>query len=265
VKREWWEAARASDIAPLLAHRRWWRHRQPFPHVQAVNVFQPEVYLALEDAFLAWLSDSGGGRPLDGHDLQGTTLTGKFDGPLRLFASSGWRDFVTGAMNTEVTCHVNLGLHHHRAYSDAGFPHTDLNPGFFPDEKGAGSGVVLADPARVEYTSGRTSDPRQPVAEVVRAVAVLFYLANPPWLAEHENCTGLYHAHGDSPADAVATVPPHSNSLLAFECTPWSFHGFQSGGSVGRNSVVQWFHRPTETVSERWGDHVVVGYGGGLR
>jgi 2OG-Fe(II) oxygenase superfamily len=257
---DWWDAPTRADIVPLLWHRRWWRHRLPFPHVHAVNVLRPEVYLELEHAFRAWLDSCGGGTELDGHDLQGTTVTAAFRGPLRLFASTGWLELLRSALDVSVTRYVNVGLHHHRAGSAPGFAHTDLNPGWFPDD--GGDGIVLTDPDRVEYPTGARLQAGVRAVRVIRAVAVLFYLANPPWQPEHDNCTGLYRARGDDMAEPVRSIAPHSNSLLAFECTPWSFHGFTGGGDVARNSVVQWLHRTPAAVRARWGPGVVVGYGG---
>ena len=115
----------------------------------------------------------------------------------------------------------------------------------------------------MEYTTGRRLDPVAVPVGTVRAVAVLYYLANPRWEHRHGNCTGLYRSGTDDPSEPTAVVPPHSNSLLAFECSPWSFHGFVAGGVVPRNSVVQWFHRTPESVRRRWGADAVTGYAGG--
>jgi hypothetical protein len=255
----WWEPCDAAAVGRLLGHRRWWRCRRPFPHVRAVNVFRSSVYSELEGAFSDWLDESGGGPGLDAHDLQGTTVTRRFEGPLRVFASAGWRELLRRALGVSVTPHVNLGLHHHRPHSEPGFAHTDLNPAWFPDDA---EEVVLADPASIDYTTGRVWDSSVNPIQVVRAVAVLFYIANPPWQPQHENCTGLYHSGRDDPGEPVTVVQPHSNSLLAFECTPWSFHGFVRGGSVGRNSIVQWLHRTPGAAHARWGSTAVVGYSG---
>ena len=256
----WWDPATPAEVARLLNHRRWWRHTAPFPHVRAVNVFRPDVYTALEEAFLSWLAETGGGTALAHHDLAGATLTESFEGPLRLFASAGWRRLVARATGADVSQYVNVGLHHHRPWGDPGFPHNDLNPGWFAED--GTREVVLADPD-VAYTTGRSTNGTARPVEQVRAVALLFYLANPVWQPEHGGCTGLYRSDRDDPGDPLDVVPPHNNSLLAFECTPWSFHGFVSGGPVPRNSLVQWFHRSPEQVRERWGDGVVTGYGGG--
>ena len=258
---EGWNPQRPAALIPLLAHRRWWRYRHPFPHLRAVNVFRPAVYGELEDAFRCWLDTSDGGAVLAGHDLQGTTLTSAVEGPLALFASPGWHRLIARACEVKATGQVNLGLHHHRAGSLPGFPHTDLNPGWFPGPApDSPDGVVLADPARVDYVSGRVSDPGVRPVKVIRTAAVLFYLANPVWEEEHRGETGLYCA-GGAGARPVTSVLPHSNSLLAFECTPWSFHGFQGGGCVPRNSVVQWLHQSPGTATARWGAGQITDYG----
>jgi hypothetical protein len=259
---EWWDPKRPSDLTSLLSHRRWWRHLRPFPHVRAVNVFRPEVYAELEGAFQTWLAGSGGGSALAGHDLQGTTVTSSFEGPLRLFASTGWHQLIARTFAIDVTPHVALGLHHHRRHSQPGFPHNDLNPGWFPDADGHDpAAVLLADPHRVDYTSGRSIDPSAHPFKVVRAVALMFYLANPEWDPSHRGETGLYRDGRDDPAEPSASVAPHSNSLLAFECTPWSFHGFQGGGIIPRNAVVQWLHRLPDGATARWGPDVITDYG----
>ena len=261
---EMWDPQRPAALVPLLAHRRWWRYRYPFPHLRALNVFCPAVYSELESAFLAWLKAAGGGAVLVGHDLQGTTLTSAVEGPLRLFASPGWHRLIARACSIRATGHVNLGLHHHRPGSLPGFPHTDLNPGWFPgpvpDRPDSPDRVMLADPGRINYVSGQARDPSVRPVKVIRAAAVLFYLANPAWEKEHRGETGLYR-NGGVTAQPVMSIPPYSNSLLAFECTPWSFHGFLGGGCVPRNSVVQWLHQPAEAATARWGAGEIRNYG----
>jgi hypothetical protein len=163
-------------------------------------------------------------------------------------------------VDVSATRYLYVGLRHDPAGSAAEIAHTDLTSGWFAD--GGDDGIVLADPQRVDYMTGITPQPGVRSVRVVRAVTVLFFLANPPWEPEHDNCTGLYQDSGSDRGDPVARIPPHSNSLLAFECTPWSFHAFTGGGTVARNSVVQWLHRRPAAVRARWGPAVEVGSGG---
>jgi len=96
--------------------------------------------------------------------------------------------------------------------------------------------------------------------ETIRAVAAIFYLDNPPWSPGDGGTTGLYRNASDPVDQPAAVVPPLNNSMLAFECTPFSYHGFVSNRRHPRNSVVLWLHRSRQDVVRRWGEHAIVGY-----
>jgi hypothetical protein len=145
--------------------------------------------------------------------------------------------------------------------SQHGFPHNDLNPGWFltsplPDDLAiAGSDI--------EYTTGTVLDETtesEPI-ETIRAASVLFYLANRKWEIGDGGGTGLYRSGKDDIERPVAMVPPLNNSMLMFECTPVSYHGFISNHRNPRNSIVMWLHRPKQEVVERWGERAIVPYG----
>jgi hypothetical protein len=247
------------DLADVLQSRRWWRRSEPFPHCVAFDVLRRPVYQEMVQGFREALGGRGRGY-LPGHDIHGRTLTPSYDGPLRLFTSRPWHDMLAGLFRLEATGHVNCGLHHHLVGSASGFPHNDLNPGWFPGEADADR-IQLAEPAFCDYQSGMLRSPSGHAAvETVRALAVIFYLDNPPWSPGDGGVTGLYRNASDSVSQPALVVPPISNSLLAFECTPFSFHGFISNRRHPRNSIVLWLHRPKQDVVQRWGEHVIVGY-----
>jgi len=148
-------------------------------------------------------------------------------------------------------------LHHHDVGSLSGAPHNDLNPGWFVDERSP-SGVTVADPSVCSYTTGRTKD-RRPVVERIRSVALIYYLANPEVYTGGGE-TGLYERGTDPVQRPALAVPPVNNSLVAFECTPYSFHSFITNPNVERNCLVMWLHRPKEAVVRRWGSHSIVGW-----
>jgi hypothetical protein len=157
---------------------------------------------------------------------------------------------------------VNIGLHHHEPGSANGFPHNDLNPGWFPrDEDANGNGIRLARPDLVEYTTGDVRRPGIVARETVRAVACLIYLNNPPWSRGDGGSTGLYRAPSDPPNSPVAAVAPVNNSLLAFECTPHSYHGFLTNRVHPRDTIVMWLHRERQDAVQRWGQDAIVRYG----
>ncbi len=86
---------------------------------------------------------------------------------------------------------------------------------------------------------------------------MIFYLANPVRGVVGGE-TGLYRAASD-PIDRPAdVVPPVNNSLVAFECTPTSFHGFMSNRNAVRNCLVMWLHREKTEAIRRWGESSIV-------
>lgn len=246
-------------LADTLDNRRWWRRSEPFPHVVGYDVLRDEVY---QDVVRAFRASLGTGRGyLSGHDIHGVTLTPDQHGPLRLFTSRPWHDMLARLAGVRATGDVNCGLHHHVTGSASGFPHNDLNPGWFVRYPSA-DGIRLARPDLCEYTTGELrGTPRDPVVETVRAVAAIFYLDNEVWSPGDGGVTGLYRNASDPVDEPVAVVPPVNNSMLLFECTPFSFHGFVSNRRHPRNSIVLWLHRPKADVVTRWGEQAIVKYG----
>jgi Rps23 Pro-64 3,4-dihydroxylase Tpa1-like proline 4-hydroxylase len=90
---------------------------------------------------------------------------------------------------------------------------------------------------------------------------MLFYLSNPPWRRGGGGSTGLYRSGDDDIRRPVASVPPLNNSMLLFECTPQSFHGFISNVRTPRNSIVMWLHQTKAQVGQLWGEGAIVPYG----
>ena len=230
---------------------------RPFPHCTARNVFVPRVYAAFEAAFLPLLQDRH--QYLAKHDTHGTTLTRDVRGPLKFFASRPWHDLLAALFGIPATGHVNIGLHHHEPRSASGFPHNDVNPGWFVDYPSE-DGIVMAQPELCSYTSGQPLERGVVPRETVRAAVLIFYLANPPWRPGDGGETGLYEAASDDPERPCASVPPVNNSLLAFECQPYSFHGFMSNRRAVRNSLVMWLHREKADAVRRWGHDAIVPY-----
>lgn len=248
----------AWDLEAVLANRRWVRRTNPFPHVVAYDVFVPEFYRKLEAQFVQVMDDHPEAftRTMKNYDASGANLTQSHPGPLGIFVSREWHDMLVGAAGVQASGDVSASLHHHDPGGKSGWPHNDLNPGWFGHRCGAGQ-VTVAGEDGVAYQTGNAPEGVDP-REMVRAVSLLFYLGNPPWQQGDGGETGLYRGLGATPAQAVAAVPPVNNSLMFFECTPYSYHGFISNRYKPRNSLVMWLHRgKAETVS-RWGDDSIV-------
>jgi len=246
-----------TSLAQVVDNRRWVRRTQPFPHVVAQHVFVPAFYAELEAHFdrIRRTHPEAFQRNMPGYDAAGALLDHHRDGPLGVFLSRAWHDLVAGVARVRATGDVSANLHHHEPGGTSGWPHNDLNPGWFPEPAPDPGEVRLSADGDVGYHKGNRPAGR-PARETIRAVSVLFYLANPPWQPGDGGETGLYR----SPADRqpAATVPPVNNSLVLFECTPYSWHGFVGNRRNPRSSVVMWLHRSKDDVVDRWGEASIV-------
>ncbi len=240
--------SREPMTAPLLpdtaiANRRWIRRDQPFPHVVADDVFTPGCYQAFADAALEIVSGDELGY-LPAHDTFHRRLSADVDSPLSFFLSDAWRDVVAGLVGATPFGGVLCGVHHHAVGSADGEPHTDLRRRWWEDGM------------RQQGRSADASTPRDdrvpPRRERVRAVALLYYLANDPWRPGDGGETALYRSGADPVHQPHAVVEPLNNRLLAFECTPVSFHSFLSNTRNPRNSLIMWVYRRPVDLLPTW-------------
>ena len=254
------------DLSAILKNRRWAAASYPFPHIHAADVYQPSFYQSLEASFQALLSlglsetpaQGKFSRMFRGYDAYGAKLPAASDDPLRIFVSREWHDLLAGLFNVKVTGDMNAELHHHAVGSSSGRIHSDLNPGWFLGQAEPGS-LNLSDNEICSYKFGdvRAGANNKLPIQRVRAVAMLYYLANPKWRSRHGGETGLYEFE-DSPIDAPAVaIPPLNNHLVAFEVTPHSFHAFLKNKRSPRNAVVLWLHRTYEDAVSQWGERSI--------
>jgi hypothetical protein len=247
-----------TDLGHSLSNRRWIWRAKPFPHLTARDVFIDSVYGEFEEAFRHELSkdQSRFARNMKGYDASGRVLESGYRGPFEIFLSRAWHDLIADIFQANVTGDVVVSLHHHEPGSKSGRPHNDLNPGWFIDRPRP-DGINVADMPACNYEHGRTLDGSKARA-TVRAIAVLFYLANPPWSPGDGGETGLYWSGCDPVERPVATVAPINNSMLCFPCTPYSYHSFIHNVRHPRNSLTMWLHAPKEDAVARWGEHTIV-------
>ena len=240
----------------ILANRRWMWCTTPFPHVRARRVFVDDVYLKMEAQFHRMWADELFARDIPGYDVDATAITLLNADAFSPFVSRAWLNMLAGLFQVRATDDLNVALHHHRVGSASGRPHNDFNPGWFADGERI-DGINVHDPATCDYKSGKAADGVH-TYDGVRAVAVLFYLANDEYKPWHGGTTGLYRSNSDPVNAPVVAVPPVNNSLVAFECTPWSFHSFITNPYVPRNSLVMWLHQTEDEADRRWGRHNIV-------
>lgn len=247
-------------LAELLGQRRWIKRCQPFPHVIAYEVFRLAVYERLERRFIDLLDETAGRPYMRRHDIYGRTVEPDIAHHFDPLLTRPWHDLLARVLGITATGHVAVGMHHHRIGSRHGFPHNDLNPGWFLGEPPSNN-LLISGP-EIDYTTGALLRATSaPPVKTIRAAAALFYLANPNWEPGDGGATGLYRSADDDVRRPAAAVPPLNNSMLLFECTPRSFHGFISNRTNPRNSIIMWLHRPKDDVIARWGEEAIIPYG----
>ena len=254
-----------SELSRSLESQRWLFRRHPFPHYWARNVFTAEAYSAIETAFNALLTRGLSEKPdkkrlarkISGYDAYSANYGPETATIFAPFITRAWHDMVANLFDVKPTYDVDIGLHHHPVGSKTGWIHNDLNPGWFVDAPRS-DGINLSNSDLCDYHHGtRTADGVIP-RETVRAVAMIFYLANPVWTTGDGGETGFYANAKDPVESPAATIPPHNNSLVMFECTPYSHHTFLTNRRHPRNNLVWWLHRPKAEVQARWGDKAIV-------
>jgi hypothetical protein len=254
------------DVAPLLQPRPWTFCSEPFSHVRAENVFNTDTYRELQTAFEAIVSGRGlpswpearFSRNIAGYDAFSVAFDTRVGWPFNLFVSRSWHDLFARLFAIDAVGCMSGGLHHHAIGSRDGSIHNDLSPGWFVADDAAEE-IVITRGSVCDYCSGSVPpDAGVTVRETIRGVAIIYYLNNLPWVPGDRGETGLYRSARDPITQPVVAVPPSSNSLLAFECTPQSFHTFCGNNRYARNSVIVWLHRHKSTVLERWGGAAIV-------
>jgi hypothetical protein len=247
----------ALALGDVLAHRMWLRRERPFPHIVARDVFEPAFYGALESHVRQILQDriiqsSAGDRSIPGYDAYGIGFDESLPDPLGVFLSNDVRDMLCGLFDVEPTPYVFAGIHHHASGSQDGFVHSDYNPVWFP--RAPNGRVRCPDQEVCAYKTGEGSLPAAAKVEVVRAVALIFFLLNGGWRSGDGGETGLFADRGASVREPVLRCPPENNSLVMFECTPESFHAFLGGNRRPRTSVIMWVHRAREDAVATYGE-----------
>jgi hypothetical protein len=167
-----------------------------------------------------------------------------------LFATEEWHDLLASLFDVVASGHVNLGAHHHQIGSANGWIHNDFNPVWFPS--GYAGRPCFPDHERCRYQSGAGSLAAEEKVEVVRAVAMIFYLLNGGWVERDGGETALFQSAKSAIDRPDARIPPLNNSILVFECTPGSYHAFLQNPGRPRNSVIMWIHRSMDDAMARW-------------
>lgn len=258
----------ASPLTDLLDRRPWVLCNDPFPHIRAHSVFAAAFHRELAAAFatildgrpLATWPEARFSRNMPGYDASAVDFDIRVGWPFSVFVSRAWHDLFARLFAVEAVGCVSGALHHHQAGGRDGYVHNDLNPGWFVDTRNNDDEIVIPRSDLCHYRYGSTrAAANVPPRETIRGIAIIYYVNNAEWRAGDGGETGLYRTTRDPVAHPVVAVPPLNNSLVAFECTPHSFHTFRTNRHP-RNSVIVWLHRAKTAVLDRWGHSAIVGW-----
>lgn len=246
----------AVRLQEVLLNRRWMMFAEPFRYMIVQDVFVPQLYKKLEDAFQGvldkGLSDTPNknkfSRNMGNYDAFSVAIPQ--EAPFDVFLSQEMHDLLNDMFDVDSTGDLAGSLHTHKVGSRSGFIHNDLNPARFPARK-ANDRSVFYNPSAYEM-SGLAQGPNE--RTVMRAVAVLYYLNNGTWSPGDGGETGLYSYSKQDVQYPTARVPPINNLMMAFECTPFSYHAFMSNIRRTRNTVIFWLHNEYDESVKRWGE-----------
>lgn len=244
----------------ILANRTWLRRDDPFPHVVARDVFTPDFYAVLADQIRGMLARGLSETPahglfsrnIPGYDSYGIAFDESIGSPADVFLSTAWTNLMNGLFDIGATPYVFAGSHHHAIGSTNGFIHSDFNSVWFP--RSTGGRIQIPNDSLCSYTRGigRLADDEK--IQVVRGAVVLFFLLNDGWQPGDGGSIGLFSSSTASTSEPAVSCPPLNNSLVAFECTPRSFHAFLTNCRLPRTSIIMWVHRTMEEAAGRFGE-----------
>lgn len=224
---------------------------EPFPHIVVDDFLKPEAYEAIENDFRKRLAIGVENTPhrydrfhtfdidYDGYKYAPEGWTDPA-GPLYFFYSAAWNTFFSQLFNQPVTLTTSMAYHHHPPGDRTGFVHHDFADRYFDIRLRLQSGVIPRD----MMPNIRFQNQKENILIERRAIAILFYVANPPWKEGDGGETGLY---ADDQKTLLKKIPPVNNRLLAFHISKRSYHAFQAN-TLPRNCIVQWFHIPEALI-----------------
>ena len=248
----------------LSDHGRWHQHEWPFRHYQATRVFDEATYASLTEAFLPILKASESGsegryrmvRSRAEYDARMLSVDAELATQFKPLFSAQWIRFLYGFFGLPYVDRLSGGLHSSNPGARTGAIHNDLCMAYFDESIDQQGPFLFPDHSRCEYYTGRKIVPDARPVPYARAVALIYYLCNDNWRPGCGGETALYGAARSGPRTVTRLVPPVNNSLLMFECSPHSYHGFITNPGMRRNSIVMWLHCTEKNAIERWGDNL---------
>jgi len=234
-------------------------HDEPFRHIVVDDLLTDTLYEDLccffADSFSRGLSEKPDrnlfSRHQGGYDAYIFTPNPRAEYPMSFLNSRGWVEYLSSLFAIQSSDDTITSFHHHLPSGADGWVHSDYSLcSFREDRLDNGINPWYYQCIYEDDVKGRQPD----TTKRMRAIAIIYYLANEPWKEGDGGETALYNKE----QNIVKKVAPINNRLLAFEISPTSFHGFVKNHRHIRNSISQWIHQEPQSMFEKFGVYETV-------
>lgn len=227
----------------------------PFNYLVVEEVFESVLAVSLSSLFRELIVDARGiGKVGEVGELvyDALNFTPRIEHvrhtALAWLASAELSEMISSIFNIRLDENFMIGMHRHNPGSRPGWPHTDFAVVSFPDEPPNVGGLRYFREDNGCHYADDTRDRQPNSLKTARAIACLYFTANPDWQPDMQGETGIYAELGKR---LVSRIPPKNNSLLAFEISPLSYHAFMGSPKVQRNSYIWWYHSHPRYLLDR--------------
>jgi hypothetical protein len=244
------------QITELNPEGEWCLCDRPFRHIRGERVFRNDTYEELVKAFASLRAGETAdtarfSKAQRGYDAEMLAVDQQLASSFRPLFERRWTRFLANLLGLPDLAQIDGGIHHIPIESRSGWIHNDFCSAWF-DESASGD-IIFPDRQRCDYFSGTPKSADARPREYIRAATMIFYLQNEGWKKGFGGETGLYGALNPD-LGSRSEIPPLSNSLLLFECSPHSYHRLIGNRGSPRNSIILWLHDTVQNTRSRWGD-----------
>jgi hypothetical protein len=240
----------------LSPNGEWWIYERPFRHIRAQGVFRMDVYERIQSAFLELRGRADNcaeptfKKAQSAYDALILPMQQQLAPRFAPLFERPWIEFLAKLLRLEAIPQIDGALHHIPVSSRSGWVHNDFCSGWF-NRIHTGE-TTFPDRRNCDYFTGTAKSAQAQPKEFIRAATMIFYLHNDEWKDGCGGETGLYASSRGGDGEMCA-VPPVSNSLLLFACSPHSWHSLIGNPGCTRNSIILWLHSSLEYAQARWG------------
>jgi hypothetical protein len=220
----------------------------PYNYFHSLDYLNDAEYHNLEGHFLKYLQGKASAHRNQNYDAEIYTFQAEDLEWLSCLVKPDHLKFLADVFGIKINNFIDAAIHINRPNNKTGWVHTDFSPGWFPTQEGIDR-LALPDMKKVDYRTGELFDNCKPF-KAIRSIASIFFIGN-DWNIGDGGEVGVYESQVQNPNFPTIQIPPVSNSLFSFECSPHSFHSFITNKKF-RNSIIFWCHSDIEEVKKRW-------------